>query len=108
LFVVTAAVLIFGAVTAPALSCWVPTLFGRICWSVAQLVSPRATSNARRATTSAGEGLNLRRALIPVLLSTVELARIVDLCTHIDLTTLRRDRKVLTASLLRQRSLTGS
>jgi hypothetical protein len=52
----TALFLIFVFDTAPSFSCAVPTLFLAICVAAAMLVPPSATSNARHATTIAGEG----------------------------------------------------
>jgi hypothetical protein len=52
----TALFLIFGFVTAPSLSCGVPTLFLASCVAAAMPVPLRATSSAIQAMTMAGEG----------------------------------------------------
>src|SRR6476619_149743 len=52
----TALFLIFGLDTAASFSCSVPTLFRPSCVTAAMPVPPSATSNARHATTIAGEG----------------------------------------------------
>ena len=52
----TALFLILGLDTAPSFSCGVPTLFLASCVAAAMPVPPSATSNARHATTIAGEG----------------------------------------------------
>ena len=48
--------LILGFDTAPSFSCGVPTVFLASCVAAAMPVPPSATSNARHATTIAGEG----------------------------------------------------